>query len=650
MLNSPTDLLESMASDTQSPTSPAGTPRTAAQVLSQWLPVEDLTAQAAHLDPAIVSPFDGVEIMERLFDEIARALHRSEACHVMLQSERGAQEVNLVAELARRAAVGHIPTLRTAHLLLVDGRFVAGDQAALTLEAILELLKAGPETILCLRGLCTLLAKERGDANERRLLCQLDQLRGRIIALVSPQEADSLVADDEEIAEHFIKLAIPEPDIPLSLALVNHYCQTLAAVHDVVIADEAVRAAVTLSSNYIFHEQLPGKALRVLRRACEDVKYEHAQFGRHGGVIDESRIVDVVSSLSGVPGETLRGVAENCDYGTSLRELILGQDHVVDEVAAELGLIKAGFADVGKPATVMMFIGQTGTGKTELAKALARLYSTSKRLRTYTLGNFVESHSVAGIIGVPPGYVGHEQGGRLINDLVADPYCVFLLDEADKAHPDVLQPFLNLFDEGWISDQRGRRARADKAMFILTTNVGQRMIGDLAKQGKSWDEITQRMKESLSQLKHTKSNRPVFSPEFLARIRRVIVFKPLDARSMSGIAKKIVREICDGWKQRRAKELVVDPRLVEWIGREAHRLNDRSQGREGGRIVRKLVAEQIESPLQRQISVRPQDYRQADAIEVACENDEMAKEVDSVPCAVTVRFHSLRGIALHHQH
>jgi len=156
-------------------------------------------------------------------------------------------------------------------------------------------------------------------------------------------------------------------------------------------------------------------------------------------------VLAAVAEASGVPESTLRGIAERSDYERSLSEEIVGQQHAVREVATELGLIKAGLTDVGKPASVMLFVGQTGTGKTEMAKVLARFYSTSKRLRTYTLGNFVEPHSVAGIIGVPPGYVGHDQGGRLVNDLNSDPYCVFLLDEADKAHPDVLQPFSGLF-------------------------------------------------------------------------------------------------------------------------------------------------------------------------------------------------------------
>ena len=165
----------------------------------------------------------------------------------------------------------------------------------------------------------------------------------------------------------------------------------------------------------------------------------------------------------------------------------------------------------------MLFLGHTGTGKTEMAKVLARFYSTSKRLKTYTLGNCVEPHSVATIIGVPPGYVGNDQGGRLVNELNADPYCVFLLDEADKAHPDVLQPFLNLFDEGWVVDQRGVKAYASKSIFILTSNVGQRMIAELTQQGHTSEEIAVRMKDALGQIKHSKSDRPVFTPEFLAR-------------------------------------------------------------------------------------------------------------------------------------
>ena len=246
--------------------------------------------------------------------------------------------------------------------------------------------------------------------------------------------------------------------------------------------------------------------------------------------------------------------------------MIFGQDHAVREVATELGLIKAGMTDPTKPASVMLLLGQTGTGKTEMAKALARFYSTSKRLKTYTLGNCVEAHSVATIIGVPPGYVGHDQGGRLVNELNADPYCVFLLDEADKAHPDVLQPFLNLFDEGWVCDQRGVRAYGNKSIFILTSNVGQRMIAEMAQQGKSNEEIAGRMKEALSQIRHTKSDRPVFTPEFLARLKRIIVFRPLDRSAMEAIGRKVLAELAETWQAKRGKRLIVPEGLAAYVG------------------------------------------------------------------------------------
>ena len=168
------------------------------------------------------------------------------------------------------------------------------------------------------------------------------------------------------------------------------------------------------------------------------------------------------------------------------------------------------------------------------------------------MGNYTEPHSVSGIIGVPPGYVGHEHGGRLINELNADPYSVFLLDEAEKAHPNVWKPFLNLFDEGWIEDQRGIRAHADRAIFILTTNAGDQTIAQMARSGRSEDEISEHVKNTLSRVRHERSSQPVFTPQFLARIRRILVFAPLNESAMTGICRKQVQTMQSLWKQHRA--------------------------------------------------------------------------------------------------
>ena len=193
---------------------------------------------------------------------------------------------------------------------------------------------------------------------------------------------------------------------------------------------------------------------------------------------------------------------------------------------------------------------------------------------------------------------------------------MFLLDEADKAHPDVLQPFLNLFDEGWVCDQRGVRAYANKSIFILTTNVGQRMIAEMVREGKKMEEIVARMREALSQIRHSKSDRPVFTPEFLARLKRIIVFYPLDAKAMEGISRKLIQEMQETWLTKRGKRLDVPETLIRHIAQQSHLVNEKSKGREGGRIVRKLIAEWIEAALQRETTLQPGTYKGCEVVRI----------------------------------
>jgi ATP-dependent Clp protease ATP-binding subunit ClpA len=583
----------------------------------QLAPSEDLTHRARTAAAPAAFPFDDEPVYERLFDSIARVLHRRQANHVLLTGERGAGKSTVIAEVARRAATGRIPFLGTRRFLSVDCRYIPPDESRPRLVGLFNHIGDHPELVVCLDGFASLLRGERELGNKEVLLAGLSRIRCQLVGLLTPREFEELICDDPDFAEFFARVEVEEPDVEVALKLLRHFAAGLEHKFQVAIDAEAVRQAVVLSANYILNDQLPAKALKLLHRVCEDIDYERGRQGARRNRVTADDMVRAVSEASGVPEETLRGIAERSDYEQSLREVILGQDHVVRTVATELGLIKAGLTDPNKPASVMMFLGQTGTGKTEMAKALARFYSTTKRLKTYTLGNCVEPHSVATIIGVPPGYVGNDQGGRLVNELNADPYCVFLLDEADKAHPDVLQPFLNLFDEGWVCDQRGVRAYANKSIFILTTNVGQRMIADMVQQGKGMDEVAARMKEALSQIRHTKSERPVFTPEFLSRIKHIIVFNPLNHEAMQGICRRLVAEMQQTWAAKRGKSLRVPEALVRYIADEAHRLNEKSQSREGGRIVRKLIAEWIEALVQREATQRPGEYR--GCIEVALE-------------------------------
>jgi ATP-dependent Clp protease ATP-binding subunit ClpA len=213
-----------------------------------------------------------------------------------------------------------------------------------------------------------------------------------------------------------------------------------------------------------------------------------------------------------------------------------------------------------------------------------------------------------------------------------------LLDEADKAHPDVMQPFLNLFDEGWVRDQKGNKAYANRAIFILTTNVGQRQINDLCRGGKSTEEITSVMKESLSRIRHTKSNRPVFSAEFLARVKRVIVFRALEQEAMTGICRRAIADLQRDWTVKRQKTLAIPGSLVDAIAQRAYAMDERSQGKEGGRIVRKLLADIVEAPVQRAITRSVAEYRNSNLVMVRHLLDPLQKSERVSAADVEVQF------------
>ncbi len=604
-----------MQNDTQRQTdSDAPADSTSIRATDDRLPIENLTHAIVEnnaLEPSSLWEDPGYRVF---FDELSRALHRSTPRHVVLLHDKGVGERAALIEFARRGATGEPLFLAEKQLLLLDSRYLNFKDFQTLVERQFMVFPNAARAILCVEGAANLFRFFGSKDGRTVLLSALARTRCRLVALLSPIEAEELIRGDPELSDLFSTIQLPEPEPHTATALVQRYAAGLEHHYQLRIGGEAIRLAVTLSDSYIMHERLPHKAVKILQSVCDDVAYDRSQKGLERSEITGAQVIAKISQMTGVPDSTLSGVGESVDYRASLGDIIVGQPHAVAEVATELGLIKAGMSDPGKPASVMMFIGQTGTGKTELAKALAQFYSSTKRLTTFTLGNFSEPHSVSGIIGVPAGYVGHDQGGRLINELNADPYGVFLLDEADKAHPDVMQPFLNLFDEGWVADQKGNKAYANRAIFILTTNVGQRQIADLCRAGKTIEEITTAMKESLSRIRHTKSNRPVFSPEFLSRIKRFIVFRTLEQDAMVGICQRLVERMQSDWKHKRQKLLVVPASLQHAIGERAFAVDQSAQGKEGGRIVRKLIADIIESPIRTAITKQPDDYRSSQSI------------------------------------
>lgn len=574
------------------------------------LAAEDLThaARSGKIEAAVG--------LDSIFDPILRALYRKNNGNVLLCGERGVGKTTVLRELARRAAAGKIQFLERKRLVRVDCAHVDPRESANKLAALVAHVSGRSDIVLCVDGLGALLRSEGGGDNKLALRSALSEDRIRLVGIMSEAEYEDLVATDQELLELFTHVPVVEPSVELAEPIVEKAALALQREFRVDIEPQAVQRALRLSDEYILSQRLPLKATQVLRRVCEDVDYDRSEGGVGSSVVTADRVIRVVSNMTGVPESTLAGVIGNADFEEQLSRAVIGQPEAVGAMAQDLRSIKGGRTGKGRPASVVLFAGLTGVGKTELAKAVARLYSASKRLRTYTMGNFLEAHSVSGIIGVPAGYHGHDLGGPLINDLNADPHCVFLLDEAEKAHPDVWKPFLNLFDEGWITDRRGVKAFADRAIFILTSNAGADVISRMSLAGASLDEISDAVKRSLSEVVHKASGQPSFSPEFLARIGRIVIFEPLNLDAMRGITQLAVAREARESMRRSDKKLIVDSQLVDRIAELGNNSNIAAGGKEGGRIVSKLVAQLIRTPVENAERERPDDFSRCSRIEV----------------------------------
>jgi ATP-dependent Clp protease ATP-binding subunit ClpA len=556
--------------------------------------------------------------LDAYFEPIARALHRRTRNHVLITGQRGVGTTTLVRELARRAAAGEIGFLAAKRFLLADCRDVVPEDSLDKLRAIIARVSGRTDVVLCLDGLGPLLRGRSSANNKVALRAALREQAVHLVAIADSNDHEDLIAGDAAFLEHFSVIEMAEPAAEQSLDMARAIADSLAEEFGFAIEPAAVERAVSLAVDYVLSEHHPRKAARILRRACEDLDYARAEQASTRKSVSPADVIRVIAEISGLPEAQLAGVGQaNATYDEDLRAEVVGQDEAVAAVAQELRLIKAGLVPRGKPASVLLFAGLTGVGKTELAKTLARFYSASKMLRTYTMGNFTERHSVAGITGSPPGYVAYEEGGRVVNDLNADPYCVFLLDEAEKAHPEVWRPFLTLFDEGWVVDQRGVRAFGDRAIFVLTSNAGSETISRMTAAGRPADEIVAAVQAELRDLRHPQSKELVFPPEFLARIQRVIVFKPLDYAAMEGICRKLVARRKADWSRQRGKELAVPERLIGHVAEASHQQNKQSGDREGGRLVEKMLARLIDDRLAVEISRQPDAYRACQRVELS---------------------------------
>ena len=345
----------------------------------------------------------------------------------------------------------------------------------------------------------------------------------RIIGATTYDEYRKYFEKDAALARRFQKIDVLAPSKDVTLDILKGLKLNYEKYHNVVYTDEAITAAVELSSRYISDRELPDKAVDLLDEAAAKVKINNSE----DTIVDVEDIAEVISLSTGIPLTrlTLEESGRLLTMESELAKRVVGQKDAVKALSRAVRRSRAGLKDPSRPAGSFIFAGPTGVGKTELAKSMADvLFGNDSALITLDMSEYSEKHTVARLIGSPPGYVGFNEGGQLTEMVRRKPFSIILLDEIEKAHPDIFNTFLQILEEGRLTDSSGRVVDFKNTYIIMTTNLGSRELAKSVSLGftKSGEGNYDRHKAAVEN--ELKNN---FRPEFLNRVDEVIVFEQL---------------------------------------------------------------------------------------------------------------------------
>ena len=585
---------------------------------------EDLVQKAAGMEPVIGR--------EQEIDTVIGILCRKNKNNPALVGEPGVGKTAIAEGLAQRMAVGNVPPqLKDKRLVslnmasLVAGTKYRGEFEERLRDVLSEIRRSG-DVILFVDEMHTIVGAGAAEgAIDAANIFKPALGRGELqmLGATTRDEYRRYIEKDAALERRFRPVNVEEPGEDTALAILKALKPGLEKHHHLRITEEALKEAVRLSVRYLPDQYLPDKAIDVLDEGAARAKMEELQFSRGGaarkgleqelheavrqGNFEEAAqlrdrmqqlmaktaegrrtrsvgagdIANVISARTGIPvGRLTAGEREKLlNLEQTLEKQVIGQDRAVRAVAEAVRRGYSGIRDGSRPIASLLFTGPTGVGKTELCRALAaEIYGSASAMIRLDMTEYMEKHSASRLIGAPPGYVGYEEGGKLTEAVRRRPYCLVLLDELEKAHPDVLGILLQIMEEGVLTDSTGRHVSFKNAIVIMTSNVGGRIRGEglgFCARGRSGE-----MEEALEQ---------AFTPEFLGRLDDTVNFDPLDAGAMEAIAGKYLRQLED-----RAAAAGIQLKLP---GELAGLLASRCRGRDGARQLRRMVQTRIEGPL-----------------------------------------------------
>ena len=392
---------------------------------------------------------------------------------------------------------------------------------------------------------------------------------------------------DQALEGRFQRVRIEEPDQDKALTILQGLRENYQDFHGVRLTDEALQAAISLSIRYLSDRYLPDKALDLIDEACAVKKIQLGQAQTERPDVSREDIASIVERITGIK---VQGIMDNerehlLNLDKLLRQRIVGQDQAVRKVSEAILRSRAGIQNPKRPIGSFLFLGPTGVGKTALAKSLAeRLFGNELEMVRLDMSEYMEKHAVARLVGPPPGYVGFEEGGQLTEAVRRRLYSIVLLDEIEKAHPDVFNTLLQVLDEGRLTDSKGRTIDFKNTILIMTSNIGSQQILESLKSEQGLTSETQ--DEVLSLLQHS------FRPEFLNRIDETVIFNPLRSEDMVNIVKIMVRQLQERLKQQKI-QLHLNEEVYAFLAQQGY------QPEFGARPIQRSIMRYLETPLAR---------------------------------------------------
>ena len=524
-------------------------------------------------------------------DEIERTIQvlcRRRKNNPLYVGEAGVGKTAIAEGLAKRIVDADVPeVLADAVIFSLDlGALVAGTKYRgdfeKRLKGVLTALKKVPNAVLFIDEIHTIIGagSASGGTMDASNLIKPALASGelRCIGSTTFQEYRGIFEKDRALARRFQKIDIVEPTVGETFEILQGLKPKYEAHHGVTYADDALQAAVDLSVKHIGDRLLPDKAIDVIDEA--GARQRLLPEGQRKELIDIEEIETIVAKMARIPAKQVSATDKDVlqHLERNLKMVIFGQNPAIETLAGSIKLARSGLANPEKPIGNFLFAGPTGVGKTEVTKQLA--LQLGIELVRFDMSEYMEAHSISRLIGAPPGYVGFDQGGLLTEKIVKTPHCVLLLDEVEKAHPDIFNILLQVMDRGILTDTNGREANFKNVILVMTTNAGatqasRRSIG-FTKQDHSTDAM--------------ESIRRGFTPEFRNRLDAIVQFQPLGFDHILRVVDKFIIEL-EMLLQEKHVSLSATPTARDWLAQHGF------DPLMGARPMSRVIQEKIKRPL-----------------------------------------------------